>query len=75
MRTCLFIPVLLLLVFVAAAKIETADLGPFIAEFDIGNTAGEHQIALDTADLPAGLYFLRLEAAGKVRVAKAVVIK
>jgi hypothetical protein len=38
-------------------------------------SAGEHQVALDAAELPAGLYFLRLEAAGKVKVAKAVVIK
>jgi hypothetical protein len=37
--------------------------------------AGEHQVALDAAELPAGLYFLRLEAGGKVKVAKAVVIK
>jgi hypothetical protein len=36
---------------------------------------GEHQIALDAADLPAGLYFLRLESAGKVKIAKAVVLK
>jgi hypothetical protein len=36
---------------------------------------GEHQIALDAVELPAGLYFLRLESAGKVKIAKAVVLK
>lgn len=47
MRTCLFISILLLLACAASAKIETADLGPFIAEFDMGNTTGEHQIIIN----------------------------
>jgi hypothetical protein len=37
--------------------------------------AGYHSVNLSAADLPAGLFFLRLEAGGKVQVQKAVVVK
>ena len=47
-RTYLLISVLLLLACAASAKIETADLGPFIADFDVSDTAGEHQIIINS---------------------------
>jgi len=46
-QTYLLIPVLLLLACAASAKIETADMGPFIAEFDVGDAAGEHEIIIN----------------------------
>jgi len=36
---------------------------------------GQHQLTLDASGLPSGVYFLRLEAAGKVQTMKAMLLK
>ncbi len=38
-------------------------------------SAGRHEIAWETAELPAGVYLLRLEASGELRTTRAVISK
>jgi hypothetical protein len=61
----------------APARLEVFGIdGRLVKELLNGRLeAGYHSVNLTATDLPAGLFFLRLEAGGKVRVQKAVVVK
>ena len=43
--------------------------------FDGIPTAGDHQSVWDAGNLPSGVYFIRLESAGKVRTARTVLLR
>jgi len=42
---------------------------------DSPTSVGYHQVALDAADLPSGIYLLRLESAGSLSIAKTALIR
>ena len=57
----------LLFVSMAAAKMETVDMGPFKAEFDMGDAAGEHQFIVypPMQEQDHNTYWFRVDSGGK----------